>query len=172
MFKNLRRKKEPERRKYRRIPLSCIIGMNMYDEKKVIQSIDSGGMSKNLSMSGILFETKEKFALNTFVKIDLDVSRTPNVKMVSVIGEVVRIEEGSKEKYCDYGIRFIKVPKKDEKALSEFISEYTNDKNGKGFMDKKRTFLFHFFSASGMSHVKKDRGWFKLPRISKRKILD
>ena len=93
--------------------------------------------------------------------------------MVVIVGEIIRVEEVIKDKKYDYGIRFTKVPQKDGDALKEFISRYSSEnKDEKGFMDKKRKFLFHFFSESGMSHVDKDRGWFKIPKVRKRKILE
>ncbi|MCK5706738.1 MAG: PilZ domain-containing protein [Candidatus Aureabacteria bacterium] len=173
MFKKKENKKSAEHRKYRRISFKKIIGIKIYDENKLVKSLDKGGISKNLSGCGILFESKQKYPLHTFVQIGIDVSSTPNVKMISVVGEIIRIEEIVENKKYEYGIRFIKVPQKDRKILTDFILEYaTIGKNNKGFIDKKRKFLFHFFSSSGMSHVEKDRGWFKIPRVSKRKILE
>ena len=174
MFKKFKRKKKgTERRKYRRISFKEIIGISIYKKKKVIKSLESGALSKDLSMSGLLFESKEQFPLHTSIQIELDISYTPNVKMVSIVGEIIRIEETLKEGKCEYGIRFVKVPKKDEIALENFIADYsTGGKEKKGFMDKKRKFLFHFFSSSGMSHSERGRGWFKIPKVRKRKILE
>jgi hypothetical protein len=161
-----------ERRFYRRIDFKEIIGIKIYDKEKVIQTSDFGGLSKNLSKSGILFESKNRFPLHTFVQIDLDVSTSPNVKMVSIIGEIIRIEEIEKDAKYEYGICFVKVPRKDEAPLEDFIAAYDGIKKGAGFMDRKRTFLFHFFSSTGMSSGDRERGWFRIPKVGKRKILD
>ncbi|MBN1522687.1 MAG: PilZ domain-containing protein [Candidatus Aureabacteria bacterium] len=173
MFKKLKKKKAPERRKYRRVRISEIISVNIYDEKKVIQSLENGGLSKNLSLKGLLFESKMKFSLYGRIRMDLDVSLTPNVKMISIVGEIIRIEEIIKDQRYEYGISFVRVPKKDEQALEKFIEHCTGEgEDEKGFMDKKRSFLFHFFSESGMSYSERERGWFKIPPVRKRKILE
>ena len=161
-----------ERRKYRRIALSQIIGVNVYKEKKMVKSLKIGGHSKDLSRCGLLFESKNRFPLHSLVKMEIDISMTPNVKMVSLVGEIVREEEVVKDKKYEYGICFTKVPQKDEIALEKFVSHFNEINTGKGFIDKKRTFLFHFFSESGMSYSERERGWFKIPRFRKRTILE
>ena len=171
-FKKKDSSETPERRKYRRVSFKQIIGVKLYEKKKMIQSVNEGTDSRNLSLSGLLFESRHRYPLHAQLRIDLDISTTPNVKMISFIGEIIRIEELVKDKKYEYGICFKKIPRKDEAAFEHFILEYAGEQNKKGFIDRKRSFLFHFFSFSGMSYSERERGWFKIPPVRKRKILE
>jgi hypothetical protein len=166
-------KRPPERRNYSRFPFRNIIVAKVIQKEKLVRSIEQAGLSKNLSQNGILFESNEVYPLHTLLQVDLDISVTQHARLITFIGEVARVEEVEEGMKYEYGVKFKKIPKKDEIVLMDFINQAGKDAEKKGFFGdkRKRSFLSNFFLSSGMSHTERSRGWFKIPSTQKKKIL-
>ncbi len=100
------------------------------------KTLQESGISKNISQSGILFETPENPPqLSSLLWMDLDLRTLKICQEIEnralilnngVVGKVVRVEEGQRN--YDIGVCFLTQEEKDSSEVQELLSEISNYK--------------------------------------------
>jgi len=119
------------KRRYRRLPKSSALKISTLsfsgktDEDNVVYKDVGGG--------GILFESGALYNIGTLLKLKVDVPgwgkfinnfKRPeenDKKVLTAIGEVVRVEEINKDKLYEIGVKFVNLHENDFKALMKYI---------------------------------------------------
>jgi hypothetical protein len=120
----------PERRRFSRIPFGYIIKCRMSLPAKDNTSKDSESVSsksKNISLGGILIETKRFYTPSTIVEIEIDVPLDVGQNInVAIKGLVVRCIQIGEDKIFDTAIKFISAPKEYQPRIKQLIKAFAN----------------------------------------------
>jgi len=108
-----------ERRRYPRIPFGYLIKYRIAKEKR---NRYCKSTSKNLSLGGILIETKKKLPLNSSIEMDLLLPTEEEPTRITVTGIVKRVIPIQKGKLHDVAIEFTKIPAEHKVSLLKFIN--------------------------------------------------
>lgn len=127
-----------DRRKFFRVNLSELLEFKALPEKNETESSDKAGLfpgiSKNISPSGVLFETYKKNPpkLSTILWLNLDfralnicqeIEKQALVVKNGVLGRVVRIEENPKnDQLYDVGVCFLTRDQSDSRDVQKLLS--------------------------------------------------
>lgn len=113
----------PERRHFVRIPFEAVIRVNPLQGKKgeKVPSTFRDAKAKNISTSGILFKTHERFSPGTVLELEFTIPTEEGYSEVKILGKVVRVVEVTGGEFFDNGVSFYKIKKKDEKSISNLV---------------------------------------------------
>ena len=116
----------PERRNFIRVPFEAVIRCKARDvlekadkEKKIRGFVDA--VSKDISASGLLLKSEEKFTPDTVLELEFSIPNEQGYAEVKILGKVVRAVKLPDGKFYDNGISFYKIKKKDEALISSFV---------------------------------------------------
>lgn len=119
----------PERRKFPRIPFWYIVRYkvcsipkgNVHSKKELLKS-----RSKDISLGGILLETKRCYTASTILEIEIDVPLNSEQHVYAKIkGAVVRSALIG-DKLFDTAVEFISVPKEYQENIKQLINAFAN----------------------------------------------
>ncbi len=129
---------QKERRKYYRMDRNCVLRCEKFSAKnfneKELQDA-AGGLVKNISAGGILFETNQSYPIGTLLKVELklkgwekfksefyklDVSS--NDQPLVVLAKVTRVELIKSSEIYDIGLSIVSIDEGHREALKKFIS--------------------------------------------------
>jgi hypothetical protein len=149
------------KREFKRIPLNHIIKVSLIDKKNLKQYYSQGEFrAKNISISGILFQSKEKYTISSLVEIEIKI---PGLnETIQALGRVVRIEELKEDKFYDTGVSFEKIDQKSRKIIADLTKLSYNIENVN--KDRKKV-LMNFLMKTGFNNSDRERGWFNIPTI-------
>jgi hypothetical protein len=120
----------PERRLFSRIPFWYIVQYkvclpakdNKHSKNEIISS-----RSKNISLGGILLETKRFYPASTMLEVEIDVPiDAENHIYAKVQGVVVRCSAVGDEKIFDTAIEFVSAPKECQSNIRKLINAFAN----------------------------------------------
>lgn len=110
----------PERRYFVRIPFEAVIRYKVSKESKKGNSPAlRDAKSKNISTSGILFKSRERFPLGTLLEMEFTVPTEEGYSEVQIVGKIMRVSEVGE--FYDNGVAFYKIKRKDENAISNLV---------------------------------------------------
>jgi c-di-GMP-binding flagellar brake protein YcgR len=123
-----------EKRKYARITSKYSINCERIPSFGQVEKIRTSGSTKNVSATGLLFETFLKFSPNDQVRVEMylpgwknpisqtksDASFVDTDNVHVMLADVVRVREVEKGKY-DVGVRFLEHDKKRQWEFMNFI---------------------------------------------------
>lgn len=149
------------KREFKRIPLDHIIKTTVIDKEHLKQYYSyNAAKARNISISGILFESKEKAAISSLIEIEIKI---PGLgENIKALGKVIRIEELKEDKLYDIGISFERIDQKSKKIIEDLTKLSYNTYNIN--KDRKKV-LMNFLMKTGFSHSNRERGWFNIPSI-------
>jgi hypothetical protein len=102
-----------ERRDFLRVDQSIPIACRRFTDESIIRTIDH---SRNISPTGILFETDMETALGAMVEVTLFLAE----RKIKALGEVVRCEEISPGKW-NIAVRFRKMDNESQDLLKQMV---------------------------------------------------
>jgi len=117
----------PNRRKFVRVPFDAMIGCKVVDRLSAEGPKSSSRgftevKSRNISASGLLVKSKQKFSPNSLLELQFTIPNVGGYDEVKVIGKVVRVLKNGNDDFYENGIVFFKIQKKDEKAIAKFVA--------------------------------------------------
>lgn len=130
---------EKDRRKYYRVDRSCVLRCERFSAKnfneKKLQD-EAGGVVKNLSVGGILFETNQLYPIGTLLKAELNLVGWEKFKSefykpdisskaqpLVVLAKVSRVELVKNTGIYDIGLSIVSIDEGHREALKKFISQ-------------------------------------------------
>jgi len=122
--------KGPERRNFPRIPFWYIVqykvSLSARDNKNSKNEIFSS-RSKNLSLGGILLETKRFYPASTMLEVEIDVPIDAEHHIYAKVhGVVVRCSAVGDEKIFDTAIQFVAAQKEYQSSIRKLIDAFAN----------------------------------------------
>ncbi len=130
---------DKERRKYYRVDRNCVLRCEQFSAKnfneKSLQGAE-GGLVKNVSASGILFETNQPYQIDTLLKVELKLAGWEKFKNefyksdapskaqpLIVLAKVTRVEKVEPGGTFDIGLNIVSIDEDHQEALKKFIKK-------------------------------------------------
>lgn len=124
-----------EKRKFNRMQMDQLAEFREYDLQKGDSALIPSNL-KNVSGSGVLFETENPLEVGTLIKMKLKIPGwekyksefiKPDWKSTSeplvTLGYVARVEETEKDESYETGVDFVCMDEKHKQALMQFIDD-------------------------------------------------
>jgi len=122
-----------ERRQFFRVHFSTPVQYKSYADNRLKKIQPKDGVSKNISASGLLFNTQEPPQLSSILWMNLDLrtlsicQEIENRALVfknGILGKVVRVEEDEKSNSgYDVGVCFLTQDQKDSDAVQKILED-------------------------------------------------
>ena len=109
-------KLKEDRRNYTRLRSECVIKCRLAEEKEAKEIMVT---LRDISATGIYFESKQDYPLNTVLEIELNIP--PLTERTKAMVKVSRIEELLKKDTYGIGATFLKLDGKDKEKIIEYI---------------------------------------------------
>ncbi len=130
-----------DRRKYYRMDRNCVLRCEKFSAKnfneKQLQD-EAGGLVKNISAGGILFETNQPYPIGTLLKVELKLRGWEEFKSefyklhvsskdqpLVVLAKVTRVELIKSSEIYDIGLSIVSIDEGHREALKKFVRQRT-----------------------------------------------
>lgn len=107
----------------RRVDVRVAVAGQVLATTRVGEGHHFSGLTRNLSLTGMLLASPVRLHVGTGADIDLEISLNGPLPRFHAIGRVVREAPEVPWPYLGYGIEFLFVPPESQQALGNFLSE-------------------------------------------------
>ena len=114
-----------EKRKHKRIAFNYVVTCR--DCSGNIESVSHFAFmhAKNMSVGGLLLESKYYYPASTLLEIKLSI---PSIShSIQVVGEVIRSEQIQQNTVYNLGISFVRIDEQSRQSLMNFVEEHSEE---------------------------------------------